>query len=100
MGGSRDPLSGDPANGVWLHSSCHSKIEMNRKWAVEEGWLVLQGIDPREVPVNTWYGRVLLGNEVADVDGVSGVNLVQGVSDVVVSGVGADQSDDVPTGQS
>lgn len=58
MGGSRDPLAGSAANGLWIHPSCHAKIESNRDEAYEKGYLVHQGHDPSAVPVKVglhWY---------------------------------------------
>ena len=58
MGGSRDPLSGSAANGLFVHPACHSKIESDRKQALENGQLVRQGMDPSTVPVKigiSWY---------------------------------------------
>ena len=53
MGGSRDPLSGSAANGLFVHPACHSKIESDRKQALENGQLVRQGIDPSTVSTNS-----------------------------------------------
>lgn len=58
MGGSKDPVSGSPANGLWVHPSCHAKIESRREDAYQKGYLVRQSQDPREVPVRIgrfWY---------------------------------------------
>ena len=58
MGGSKDPASGTAANGLWVHPSCHTKIESNREQAYEKGYLVRQGQDPAKVPVKIgrfWY---------------------------------------------
>ena len=58
MGGSKDPASGSPANGMWVHPSCHAKIESNREQAYDKGYLVHQGKNPAEVPVKVgrlWY---------------------------------------------
>lgn len=51
MGGSTDPASGSPANGLWIHPSCHAKIESNREQAYQKGYLVHQGKDPSKIPV-------------------------------------------------
>ena len=37
MGGSKDPVTGSAANGIWIHATCHSKIESQRSWAVDLG---------------------------------------------------------------
>ncbi|EID10206.1 hypothetical protein MPHLEI_22459 [Mycolicibacterium phlei RIVM601174] len=51
MGGSKDWLTNTPANGVLLCPDCHRFIESFREKALEFGWLVRQGHDPRDVPV-------------------------------------------------
>lgn len=58
MGGSKDPDTGSAANGLWVHPSCHSKIESNREQAYQKGYLVRQGMDPTSIPVKMglhWY---------------------------------------------
>lgn len=63
MGGSKDPVCGTAANGLFLHPGCHAKIESNREQAYERGYLVRQGHNPAEVPVqrgSIWY---LLGED-------------------------------------
>ncbi len=62
MGGSTQPLSDSPANILRVHFRCHEKIEAKRQWAVDNGYIVLQGLDPSRVPVllrGKWY---LLGH--------------------------------------
>lgn len=51
MGGSKDPTTASPANGVWVHYQCHRAIEENREHALNTGYLVYQHKDPREVPL-------------------------------------------------
>lgn len=70
-GGSRDPLVASPANGVLLHPQCHAKIESNRKWAMERGWVLMDSQDPTQVPVRSWSGWLLLAatGEAREVDG-------------------------------
>lgn len=57
MGGSRDPLTSSPANGLTLcggpfnGSQCHEHIESHRTWALDHGFLVRQGVDPASVAV-------------------------------------------------
>jgi len=60
MGGSKDPACGTAANGIWVHPSCHERIERSRKDAYENGWLVHQGHDPAQVPLKRWNSWVLL----------------------------------------
>lgn len=71
MGGSKDPDTGSPANGLWVHPACHAKIESNREESLEAGYLVRQGVDPTAVPVKigiSWYlldhqgGRTRISN--------------------------------------
>ncbi len=54
MGGSGNPDTNRPANGVLLCRPCHSWVEANRADATEQGWLVPQRADPALVPV--WRG--------------------------------------------
>lgn len=63
MGGSKDPASGSPANGLWVHPGCHVKIESNREQAYEKGYLVRQGHDPSQIPVKIGYLWYLLNND-------------------------------------
>lgn len=51
MGGSKDPITNTPANGVLLCATCHRYIESHRDEALRTGWLVRQSQDPRDVPV-------------------------------------------------
>lgn len=55
MGGSKDPATNAPMNGVVLCGSattgCHSEVESNRAQAYDDGHLVHQGIDPATIPV-------------------------------------------------
>lgn len=55
MGGSRDPLTDSPANGVVLCGSavngCHGRVESQPVWASSQGLRIPQGADPRVVPV-------------------------------------------------
>ena len=58
MGGSKDPVVGSAANGIWVHPACHSKIESQRSWAFDHGYLVRQSEDPRYIPIKIgglWY---------------------------------------------
>ena len=54
MGGSSDPSTNSPANGVLLCRDCHSWVESHRSLATDQGWLVPQRVDPSVVPV--WRG--------------------------------------------
>lgn len=102
MGGSKDLAARTPANGALLHAHCHNKIEMNRRWALENGWLVPQGFSPDEIPVNTWRGWAVFTSDglqidlVPDVDGSLDLNGIKNVLQPVVSGVLTGESQDSP----
>ena len=49
-----------PSNGVLLHPLCHEKIESNRAWALQRGWLLHAYDDPEVIPVRMWHGTMLL----------------------------------------
>ena len=51
MGGSKDPVTGSAANGLWLHYECHRIVEENREHAIATGYLVWQHQDPTQVAV-------------------------------------------------
>lgn len=53
MGGSRRPDTNAAANGLAVCRRCHDYVEAKRTWAHINGFLVLQGDDPTEVPV--WW---------------------------------------------
>jgi 5-methylcytosine-specific restriction protein A len=63
MGGSKDPVVGSAANGIWVHPHCHSKIESERERARENGWLVPQASDPSKVPFKKYNGWVMLNED-------------------------------------
>lgn len=56
MGGTKDEVSGSASNGLAIHPHCHTQVESNRETALNNGWLVPQGIDPETVPVKLWDG--------------------------------------------
>lgn len=56
-GGSSDPLTVSPANGVAMHRSCHDYVERNPAEAGVRGFRVAQGSDPRSVSLLLWTGR-------------------------------------------
>jgi hypothetical protein len=60
MGGSKNALTGSPCNALFLHPGCHALVESIRENALDNGWLVRQGINPSEVPVKLHTGWVLL----------------------------------------
>jgi 5-methylcytosine-specific restriction endonuclease McrA len=51
-GGSKDPKTNLPSNGVLLDPSCHRWVESNRELARERGFLVRQGNDPAMQPID------------------------------------------------
>ena len=59
-GGSVDPRVSTAANGMYIHSSCHAKVESDRHWAIRRGWLLFAAEYPEEVPIRTWRGWMLL----------------------------------------
>lgn len=63
MGGTKQRESGNAANGLLLHPSCHERVERNRSAALAAGWLVPQHADPAEVPVRLWDGWALLSDD-------------------------------------
>ena len=65
MGGGRDPRLGEPANGLFLHTACHDRIESNRVEALRNGWLLYAVQHPEDVPVLMWNGWFLLTGHTA-----------------------------------
>lgn len=53
MGGSRRTGTDSAANGLAVCRACHNRIESKRTWARLNGFLVIQGEDPADVPV--WW---------------------------------------------
>lgn len=60
MGGTSDPATGSPANGMYLHPGCHRKVEENRLRSMGYGWLLSSVDDPEEVPLIVMGRWVLL----------------------------------------
>ena len=56
--GKKNTLTRSPANGVLVHpiGSCHSYIESHPQEALQRGFRVPQGQDPRLVPLVDWRG--------------------------------------------
>ncbi|MDR6861943.1 hypothetical protein [Phycicoccus sp. 3266] len=64
MGGSSDPVTNAPVNGLLLCADCHAHVESNRAEAYDDGYLVHQGIDPGAIPVlHHQHGLTYLTNE-------------------------------------
>lgn len=70
MGGSSLSSTNSPTNGLILCGSattpggCHFEVESNRTQALEDGYLVAQGVDPATIPViHHAHGLVYLTNE-------------------------------------
>lgn len=51
MGSTKRPETNEPSNGLWLCGDDHRHIESHRAEAIENGWLVPQHQDPRDIPV-------------------------------------------------
>lgn len=62
-GGSSSPAINTASNLLWLLPRCHDRIESNRAWALEQGFLVLQSADPAKVAVQRYDGLVLLADD-------------------------------------
>lgn len=63
MGGTSDESKGSCANGIWVHPTCHRKIEEQRARALSMGWLVASWDDSRIVPVKMFDGWAILTDE-------------------------------------
>lgn len=63
LGGSVDPQTGLPSNGLLLHPSCHDFIESHRKVATQLGFLIGYGVVPTHTPVYLWSGWVYLNDD-------------------------------------
>lgn len=62
-GGSRDPRTNGPANGIACCRSCNDLMEASAARATEaraRGWKLVHGQDPHLVPVVDWAGRAWL----------------------------------------
>lgn len=60
MGGSTDPMSRNVTNGLLTCIPCHARIESEREWALDRGFLVRQGHNPASVPVRLWNAHPVL----------------------------------------
>ena len=63
MGGTNRKETASAANGLYVHLKCHMDIESNRTAALDNGWLVPQVAEPKDVPVKLWNGWFLLTPE-------------------------------------
>lgn len=52
-GGTRRPETNGAANALAACSRCHERIESMRNWARDNGFLVPQNQDPRDIPL--WW---------------------------------------------
>lgn len=60
MGGSSDPMTRNVTNGLLVCHSCHARIESEREWALDRGFLVKQGTSPATVSVRLWNAHPVL----------------------------------------
>ena len=63
MGGSSSVDTNRASNLLWLHPSCHAKVESERGKALSSGFLVRQGEEPGDVPLFRWGWWVRLGDD-------------------------------------
>lgn len=104
MGGSKDPSSGAITNGVLLHPNCHAKVESQRAWAFDNGWLVQQRDEPALTPIMTWRGYLWLTPDgsymdvLPDVNETSNDGVGQWVFDTEFDGLALDETLDGPLG--
>jgi HNH endonuclease len=66
MGGSgeRNRVS----NLILLHASCHlHRIEQQRAWAIDNGWLIVGDADPADVPVRYRLQRFVLLDDAGNI---------------------------------
>lgn len=60
IGGVENDWTGLASNGLLLCRRCHRWVEVNRREAIESGWLLQLGDDPAAVPVLLHSGQVML----------------------------------------
>jgi 5-methylcytosine-specific restriction enzyme A len=63
MGGTSNRAIESPANGLYLHHSCHHRIEMNREKARLLGHLLRPGARAEDTKVYLWNGWFILDGE-------------------------------------
>jgi hypothetical protein len=63
MGGTSRKEVGSPANALYLHPSCHERVERNRADAYNNGWLLTANSDPASTPVRRYSGWALLSDD-------------------------------------
>ena len=67
MGGSRDPLTSSPENGVLVYGTgtlgCHGEIEAHPRRAAARGFRVRSIDRPGDVPIQTVWGWYVLDAE-------------------------------------
>lgn len=76
MGGTSREEVGGPDNALYLHFTCHDRVERNRAGSYFTGYLVAANDDPSLIPVRLWDGWFLLNRDgtltQASAAGVSG----------------------------
>lgn len=63
MGGTRRESLGKASNAMYLHQSCHERVESNRHEAYVNGWLTYADDAPEEVRVKLWDGWSFLTDD-------------------------------------
>lgn len=74
MGGTSSRGIESAANGLYVHPSCHRKIEMNREKSYLLGHLVRTGASPEEAQVRLWDGWFVLSATGKRTDTIADVN--------------------------
>jgi 5-methylcytosine-specific restriction enzyme A len=63
MGGTRREPLGRASNAMYLHQSCHERVESNRHEAYVKGWLLYADDNPEEIRVKLWDGWSFLADD-------------------------------------
>jgi len=63
MGGTRRESLGRASNALYLHQSCHERVESNRHEAYVNGWLAYADDQPEMIRVLRWDGWCFLQDD-------------------------------------
>jgi hypothetical protein len=63
MGGTRRESLGRASNAMYLHQSCHERVESNRHEAYVNGWLLYADDASDKCKVKLWDGWHLLSDD-------------------------------------